>query len=207
CCIGWRPNDEAIDFARRAPADIVVMSGRALVIPIWENSFERVERDPPVRSVAETQDRDRRMALSWYQDLDATLDYLETRSDIDPRRVALLAMSYGATTIAPIVLAIEGRIKAAVFISGGLRAEPPTHPMRDPLNYLPRITSPELMIKGRYDIVFGYDSSGKHRNDVLGKAETDKKQVPYEVGHYAYPPNSLAKDVGGWLDTHLGPSR
>lgn len=207
CCIGWRPNDEAIDFARRAPADIVVMSGRALVIPIWENSFERVERDPPVRSVAETQDRDRRMALSWYQDLDATLDYLETRSDIDPRRVALLAMSYGATTIAPIVLAIEGRIKAAVFISGGLRPEPPTHPMRDPLNYLPRITIPVLMINGRYDQVFGYDSSRKHMYDLLGTPATDKKQVPYEVGHFAYPPNSLAKDVGGWLDTHLGPSR
>ncbi len=206
CCLNSRPNNETLDYALRAPANIVVRSGRALVMPIWDDSFERVASDPPAPGTSQASDRDRRLALSWHQDLDATLDYLARHPDFDSGGVALLAMSLGATRIAPIVLAIEGRIRTAVLISGGLRMDS-DHEMRNPLHYLPRITMPVLMINGRYDHIFGYDGARRQMYELLGTPEGLKKQIPYDVGHFEYPSNSLAADIDNWLDEHLGPGR
>jgi dienelactone hydrolase len=57
---------------------------------------------------------------SWktVHDTRRLLDYLETRSDIDAKRLYLIGASYGAITGTPVV-AQDKRIKAAVLVVGG----------------------------------------------------------------------------------------
>ncbi len=89
------------------------------------------------------------------KDLGRSIDYLETRTDIDRERLAFYGVSSGAF-LAPPLLAIEHRFKAAVLQGGGLAFDKPL-PEVDPFNFAPRVTLPVLMLNGRYDFV---DSAG-----------------------------------------------
>lgn len=202
CFLGKQPNRNALQ-QMRPPADTIVNSGRALVIPVWFGSYERAL--PPPRDPAEQSDMQRRAALAWYQDVSTTLDYLETRPDIDSHRAGYLAVSYGAILIGPVILATEGRLKTGILISGGL--QPAVHPMANAVNYLPRIRIPMLMVNGRYDHLFRYEQSQKPMFELLGTPANDKTHIVYDVGHFAFPSNSVAMDISDWLDKHLGPVR
>src|SRR5699024_3376040 len=104
-----------------------------------------------------------------------------------------------------ILLATEPRIKAGVLISGGIQLFYDTlHPMTDIVNYAPRITTPVLMLNGRYDHSFPYESSQRRLFELLGTPAADKAHVVYESGHINYPENGLPRDVGRWFDKYLG---
>jgi dienelactone hydrolase len=86
-------------------------------------------------------------------DLGRTIDYIETRPEFDKDAIAYYGYSMGAEQATPAV-AVEPRLKTAVFLSGGLsRASPPYIPLPevDPVNFLPRIPIPTLFMDGRYD--------------------------------------------------------
>ena len=202
CFLGKRPNRNALE-QMRPPADTIVASGRALVIPIWDTSYERAV--PPQGNPDEMADRQRRAALAFYQDASTVLDYLETRPDIDMQRAGYMAVSYGAILIGPIILATEGRLKTGILISGGL--QPGVHPMANAINYMPRIKIPVLMVNGRYDHLFRYEQSQKPMFDLLGTPASEKKHLVYDVGHFAFPSNSIAMDISNWFDKYLGAVR
>ena len=83
-------------------------------------------------------------------DMRRSLDYLETRPEIDRAKLAYFGFSYGAS-YAPIVLAIEPRFKVALLAVGGLMAS--AAPIEiDPFQFLPRMHMPVLMMNGRYDL-------------------------------------------------------
>ena len=52
------------------------------------------------------------------QDLMRTLDYLETRPDIDSYRVGYYGVSWGGRR-GPLIMALESRLKTGVLIVGG----------------------------------------------------------------------------------------
>ena len=195
-----RPNREVLDQLRFA--DIVPNGGRALVIPIWSGTYQRVP--PPPASAAAAFDRLRIAALNWYDDAAKTIGYLATRNDMDIDRIGMLGISAGAFLVEPILLAVDGRLKAGVLIGTGIPLDP-VHPMADAVNYAPRIHVPVLMINGRYDSVFPYELSQVRLFELLGSPAADKKHVVYDAGHFTYPRNSMAKDATDWFDTYLGP--
>ena len=95
--------------------------------------------------------------IPWAKDLGRSIDYLETRSDIDRTRLAYYGLSTGAT-VGPLMIAVDGRFRTAVFESGGLLLEPlPAE--ADPFNFAPRVKASVLMLNGRYDFVDPVDSS------------------------------------------------
>ena len=194
------PNRDALNQLRFA--DFVVASGRALVIPIWAGTYERWVPRPqdPQRAY----DQLRVAPLRWHEDAARTLSYLATREDIDIDRLGLLAFSFGAVTIVPPILAIDGRFKAGVLIGAGIATEP-VHPMDDAVNYAPRIRCPMLMINGSYDAIFPSDLSQRRLFELLGSPESDKKHVVYDVGHFYYPRNQMLREVSDWFDHYLGP--
>jgi dipeptidyl aminopeptidase/acylaminoacyl peptidase len=105
-------------------------SGRAVLHPIFKGTYERRLG----RSMAgPSEQRDLLMQIS--KDLGRSLDYLETRPDIDARRLAFYGVSSGAT-IAPALLGVEHRFRAAVSPGGGLDAWKPL-PESDPFNFAP----------------------------------------------------------------------
>jgi dipeptidyl aminopeptidase/acylaminoacyl peptidase len=175
------------------------------VLPIWAGSYEL--KVPIASDALSVADASRRGALIWNQELSTTLDYLETRNDIDSQHIGYFGLSFGAYFIGPIALSMEGRIKTGVLASGGVPVVTPPHPMVDVVNYAPHITMPVLMLNGRYDYAFPYKQSQQRMFNLLGTPANQKMHIVYDTGHVEYPPNSLARDTSNWFDKYLGAVR
>jgi dienelactone hydrolase len=174
----------------------LVRSGRAVVFPIYRGTYERSME----RASGDRARRDR--VINWRLDLGRTIDYLETREDIDIGRLAFYGFSMGATH-GPIFTAIDKRFKAAVLLAGGLYSNQRL-PEIDTFNFAPRSTLPTIMLNGRHDFYFPLESSQKPLFQLLGTPPEHKRHVLFDMSHVP-PRNSMVKESLSWLDEYLGP--
>jgi dienelactone hydrolase len=183
--------------------DYVLKSGRAVAFPIYDGTFERGEGviNPNASSLALRDARIRNV-----KDLRRSLDYLETRADIDRETFAYFGYSWGAA-MAPVALAQEPRIHVAVLHVGYVPDQPPynVHPEVDPVNALPRVRVPVLLLNGEYDTVIP-PGGDRRAFELLGTPEPDKRHVVTPSGHFV-PRETLIRETLDWLDTHLGVPR
>jgi pimeloyl-ACP methyl ester carboxylesterase len=172
--------------------DYVPRSGRALVRPVLAGMYERSDRPvtPPHRSP-------RDQARAYVQDLGRTLDYLETRGDIDVSGLAYMGLSLGAA-FGPLALAYEDRCRVAIFIAGGLSGPRSA-------STAPRVTVPVLLLGGRYDYMVPADTSQKALFDLLGTPSELKRRVIFEAGHLPLPRADVIRETLEWLDRYQGP--
>jgi eukaryotic-like serine/threonine-protein kinase len=140
--------------------------------------------------------------VMWAKDYRRALDYLSSRSDVDTTKFAYFGYSWGGL-MGGLIPAIEPRIKTAVLYVAGLTMERP-RPEVDPINYLPRIHIPVLMLNGKYDFFFPAGTSQRPFFERLGTAAADKKYFVYEGGHDVPRPQLIAETLT-WLDKYLGP--
>jgi formylglycine-generating enzyme required for sulfatase activity/dienelactone hydrolase len=178
----------------------LLKSGRALIFPIYKSTYERrddfqIGREPPGRRRDQT--------ILWSKDVGRTLDYLETRPEIDRGKIAYLGFSLGAHR-GPIFLAVERRFQVAILRAGGLWL-PGYPPEADAVNFAPRVRIPVLMVNGRYDATFPLEASQLPLFRMLGTPATDKKHVIYEAGHGDFPYQEEVRETLDWLDKYLGP--
>ena len=170
---------ESIDAGFEAmPLDYVVKSGRVLVQPIFQGTYNRFKSPwDPADNV-----RNEREWIERRWDLGRTIDYLETRSDLDAAHVGFVGVSFGGSTALPL-LALEPRLRTTVLLSGGIptQRESPTA-LVDPINYAQRITMPVLMVNGKYDYIFPLEVQ-QLLFDLLGTPATDKRRVVLDYGH------------------------
>jgi eukaryotic-like serine/threonine-protein kinase len=138
------------------------------------------------------------------KDIRRTIDYLSSRSDMDSTRIAYFGTSWGSNQ-APLSLAVEPRFRTAVLYVAGLTMER-GRPEVDPLNFLPRVTLPVLMLNGKYDFFFPVELSQKPFFQTLGTPADKKKYTVYEGGHDV-PRTELITQTLSWLDSYLGPVR
>jgi dipeptidyl aminopeptidase/acylaminoacyl peptidase len=195
---GEAPALASSDNLRMRYLDVVLRSGRAVMYPVYKGTHER---RLPGRTQGPSKYRDLMIQIS--KDFGRSIDYLETRTDIDRDRLAYYGISWGAC-VAPLLLAGESRIKTAVLQGGGLELEE-SPPEVDPFNFVPRVTVPVLMLNGRYDFELPLEASQKPLFRLLGTADKDKRHVLFESGHGGYPMTDLIKEILDWLDGHLGP--
>jgi dienelactone hydrolase len=181
--------------------EFIIRSGRALIAPAYSGTLERGPSAYYHRS-GEPQ-RWQEMNLKWSKDLGRSIDYLETRRDIDIGKLAYFGVSLGAATAVRLV-AVEPRFKAAILLSGGSYERMP--PAVDPWNFAPRFTTPVLMLNGRDDFQFPLETSQIPLYRQLGTLENNKKHWLIEGGH-ATPVTRLdmVKQALDWLDRYLGP--
>ncbi len=138
------------------------------------------------------------------QDLSRSLDYLETRRDIDATAFAYFSTSLGGT-FAPITLVLEPRWRAAAFAVGGWSVRNwKFRPEVDPGMYLSRVDVPVLMMNGAMDSIVPLETHARPFFDRLGT--TDKKFFVEPAAHFV-PPATLYRETLDWLDAHLGPAR
>ena len=176
--------------------DFLPRSGRALAYPVYQQTFER--RRPP-RGPNFT----REISIQRGQDLRRTVDYLESRPDIDRSKIGLYGLSLGAQ-LAPVYLAIEPRLRAGVLLSGGFETWT-VPPESDPVNFAPRVTQPVLMVNGRADFDLPYDTAQRPLFEALGTRPEDKQHVVLDGGHLPPRPQEVFKAILDWLDKYLGP--
>ena len=180
----------------------VLKSGRALLRPIYKSTYERgdgLASDYPDET-ANWRDH----IIMWGKDLRRSVDYLESREDIDTDRLAFEGLSWGAA-MAPIMIAVEPRIKAGIVVVAGLNFQT-SLPEVDELNYITRVRVPMLMLNGKYDFFFPYETSQLPYFELLGTPDELKKLVIHETSH-AFPTTDRARESLEWLDGHLGPVR
>jgi len=104
------------------------------------------------------------------------------------------------------VVALESRLKAAILLTGGFPSDIQP-PEIEPLNFLPRIKMPVLMLGGRYDFVYPVETSQVPLFRLLGTSTEHKKYVLYEGSGHVPPRIELIREVLDWLDRYLGPVR
>ncbi|HXN23782.1 MAG TPA: hypothetical protein VOA41_13675 [Candidatus Dormibacteraeota bacterium] len=177
--------------------DFLVKSGRALMFPIYKGTYERLGTPPAAGTNAERDE-----TIQQAKDLRRSIDYLETRPDIDGARLAYYGISWGAVQ-GPIMIAVDKRFQAAVFAAGGCN-NLKVLPEADSMNFASRVKIPVLMINGRYDFEIPLETCQEPLFRLLGTSPQDKRHVLFDTGH-APPQLPVMKEALNWLDRYLGP--
>jgi len=185
--------------------DFFIKDGRAVMCPIYKGTFERNDglTDDIITPTEATQYAYAEYVVKWVKDFKRSLDYLETRPEIDNDRLAYYGTSWGGD-MGNIILAVEGRVKVGILRLGGLFWDGIFLPEVDEINYVSRIKVPVLMLNGRYDSVFPYETTVKPMFDLMGTPEEHKDLKLYETDHFI-PRNEFIRESMNWLDKYLGP--
>ena len=179
--------------------DFILKSGRAMVWPIYKGTHER--HDDLKSDLQEETVFYKDHVIMWRKDIGRTIDYLETRKDIQADKIGFLGWSWGGF-MGGIFPAIEKRIKTVVLNVGGMEMHKAL-PEADQINFLPRIVQPVLMLNGKHDMFFPVETSQKPMFDFLGTPKENKKMIIYESGHLV-PRTDFVKETLLWYDKYLG---
>ena len=180
----------------------IVKGGRVAVFPIYQGTFER--RSPTFQAVAmgaETHAYTEYL-VQLAKDFRRTIDYLETRSDIDRGKLAFYGMSWGGW-LGAIIPAVEDRLAVSVLSAGGVTERAARDEVRT-INYVTRVKIPTLMLNGKYDN--GIDARIRPMFELLGTPAEHKRLMLYDTDHIP-PKNEYIKETQAWLDKYLGPVR
>jgi hypothetical protein len=173
--------------------DFILRSGRAVLYPVYKGTYERT-----IAGINGA-NGERDLRIAWSRDLGRSIDYLETRSDIDRARLAFYTASLEGGTATTLV-SLEPRLKASVFQSVGIEGE--EAPELDAIDYAPRVLVPTLMLNGKYDFALPVETAQRPLFDMLGAA--DKRFRVLDAGH-KLPLDAVAAEILPWLDRVLGP--
>jgi len=197
-----RPSSDKNEFLGMGNFDFIMKSGRALLFPIYKSTYERA--DGLGSSVPDETNSYKDHVIQWAKDLRRSIDYLESRNDIDSDKLAYYGFSWGAR-LGGIMIVVGGRFKTVILYVAGFRFQK-QKPEVDPFHFVSRVRIPVLMLNGRYDSFFPYQTAQLPMFKLLGTPEEHKRHIIYDTGHNI-PRNQLIKESLEWLDKYLGPVR
>ncbi len=102
--------------------DYILKSGRAAVYPIYFRTYER--NDGHTSRGTRKSHEYTELLIKWVRDFSRTIDYLETRSDIDTGKLGYYGHSWGGR-LGAIIPAVEDRLSINILISGGFSTVKP----------------------------------------------------------------------------------
>ena len=189
----FTPNTETLGDMQFV--DFVVQSGRAVIYPVYKGTYDRPAPMPGLDAA-----EGRETLIHDSKDIGRSIDYLETRTDIDRNRIAYMGVSMGAA-LGVNFGAVEDRIKAMIMLDGGFYNEKPL-PGTDQVDFAPHLKAPTLLIAGKFDWIFlGKDALLR----MLGAPAADKKVVLFETAHDVSEQRAdMVREVVAWLDKYLG---
>jgi dipeptidyl aminopeptidase/acylaminoacyl peptidase len=201
----WFPGASALQIRKSdaliniAYIDFIIQSGRAVLYPVYKGTYER-------DAGLAVGHQSRESVTWWLSEVRRSVDYLESRPDIDAKHIAYAGLSWGAR-LASIFLAMEPRLRAAVLFSGGYNLMQRS-PEIDDFNYTSRVKTPVLMINGRYDFVFPLETSAAQMFKRLGTPDDRKQLVLIESGHDVSSVRGIMmRETLDWFDRYLGPAK
>jgi dienelactone hydrolase len=159
--------------------DFLLKSGRAVMYPVYKGTYERYDQE--ARKWDQTHQHTE-WVIKWTKDFSRSIDYLETRPDIDTAKLGFYGDSWGGW-MGAIIPAVEERTKLSILVRGGLlkwRA----FPEAEGITYISRVKSPMLMLNGRYDFTFPLETNVKPMFDLLGTPDEHKELKIYETDHF-----------------------
>ena len=178
----------------------LVKNGRAVLYPVYKGTFERRD-DAAIPILGDDSHRYTEYLIQLVKDFRRSVDYLETRQDIENEKLAYYGLSWGGM-LGAIIPAVEDRLQTSIILSGGLTGR--GRHEANQINYVSRVRTPTLMLNGKYDTIFPYETAIKPMFDLLGTPDEHKKLKLYETDHIP-PRNEFIKEILAWLDRYLGP--
>jgi len=199
----YQKSSEDLDSYYEFPLflSFIVKNGRAALYPVYKGTFERGDDALTLIHEGDNSHLFTQYLIQLGKDFKRCIDYLETRQDIDTNKLAYYGMSWGGA-FGAIIPAVEERLKANVLLAGGFLGL--ARPEADQINYITRVKAPTLMLNGKYDAIFPYETSIKPMFDLLGTPDEHKELKLYETDHIP-PRNEFIKETLAWLDRYLGP--
>jgi len=187
--------------------EYLMATGRVLVVPMYKDTWERktesvnygVDAVYNMSGGLLGPNTYRDHSVMQVKDLRRTVDYLASRPDIETETLAYGGLSWGGR-MAPIALSVEKRFKVAVLHLPGLMMAP-RNPEVDELNYLPRVTQPTLILSGRFDNTFPFETAAMPFARMLGSPV--KRHQVYPTHHYL-PREDAIRETLDWLDKYQG---
>jgi dienelactone hydrolase len=179
--------------------DYVVQSGRAVMYPIYQDTYER-----RLRKTWPGESEGLEISVDRYKDLGRAIDYLQTRPDIDGSKLAYMGVSMGAAEGVIYATLAQDRLQAVILLDGGFFLDKPPAGA-DQADFAPRLKKPVLMVNGRYDFTFSLSKSQLPLFRMLGTPASEKQHVALETPHDVRQDHpALVKAVLDFLDTYLG---
>jgi hypothetical protein len=202
--IHYVPSDAAF-FGLTVPEEIeahaapYIKAGRAVFCVVLEGYKERPwptgYSPPDLASVAY-----REMVVRWAIDQRRGLDYLASRTEIDPSKIACYGVSVNNRKLT--LIAVETRYGSIILTGAGLlRSWARMIPEANGLNFAPNIRVSKLMINGRYDEAISFATEAEPLFNLLPEP---KQLILLDTGHIP-PLETSVPIVNGWLDRTLGP--
>ncbi|HSK72173.1 MAG TPA: SUMF1/EgtB/PvdO family nonheme iron enzyme, partial [Pyrinomonadaceae bacterium] len=194
---GFRSLQDSMDLALSP----FIKSGRAVFGVAVKGYVER--RHPPNYKRPEPNTVEyRRQVINGAIDLRRGLDYLETRSDIDAGKIAMMSFSNGSPMMLGwIVSALDSRYRSMIITGIGARpnwakwiAE------ANPLNFVSHIRHPKLIMNGRYDESTPLKTEAEPFFKLLPEP---KRLMLYDGGHVP-PIEIFVPAANAWFDETLG---
>ena len=179
-------------------------AGRAIFLVVLEG-FNGRDTGKYAKTVANAEvgsSEFREGLMGWVGDLQRGVDYLETRSDIDARKIAFWNDS--TYHIGVVIAAIDQRYSSVILLGSGAGFSKLYRVPADInlFHFAPHIRAPKLVLNGRYDDSCPETSVGS----FFGLLQAPKKRIQFEGAHI--PPTEVAVPiVSGFLDETLGPVR
>lgn len=175
----------------------LMRTGRAVAYPVFYNTFERrLPADAPPQARRATRP-------NWSKDAAQVLDLIERHPELDAAAVGFFGFSLGANA-GMSMLAVEPRFHAAVLLATGLPPTPSPAEV-EPINFLPRVRQPVLLIGGSQDFMNPYETSQRPLFERLGTPPELKRHFVFDGGHVPPRPQELVGEMLDWFDLHLGP--
>ena len=183
--------------------EFLLKSGRAVIFPVYYGTFEKDKEIWDRISASTHPHQFTQVRIKIIKDVKRSLDYICTRSDVDSNRIGYFGFSWGGA-YAPLALATDKRIKAAVLKVGGYYLYSKAREEVQQYNYTPRVKIPILMLNGYFDAAFSAELSVKHMFDDLGTDPNHKKLIIYPDADHWIPQNDLVRETLSWYDQYLG---
>jgi cephalosporin-C deacetylase-like acetyl esterase len=177
-----------------------VRSGRAVFVVVLEGFKERdgfnILLTPLDSSSIEYVDVYKRHIV----DMRRGLDYLTSRDDVDPNRVAFYGTSFGGPLL--ILPAIESRYGAVILLSAGIsKSNEQDHILARPIDFVPLIQGPKLLVNGLYDEAAPLKTAAKPLYELL---TGEKYMETYEGAHWPGE-KGVVEPASKFLDETFGP--
>ena len=196
----YRRSSQDLETQYSGDLSFIIKNGRAVLYPVYKGTFER--GNDSLAALAEEWGESHQSAelmIQQIKDFRRCVDYLETRQDIDGKKLAFYGISWGGR-FGAIIPAVEPRLKASVLAGASMFLT--LRPEVSPINYVTRVKIPTLMLNGKFDM--RPEKTIQPMYGLLGTPAPDKQLKLYETDHLP-PRNELIKETLAWLDRYLGP--
>jgi formylglycine-generating enzyme required for sulfatase activity/AraC-like DNA-binding protein/dienelactone hydrolase len=169
----------------------MVNSGIDVIFPEYLSTYSR--KDEMKTDIGNTSMNYRDHLITWVKEVRYAVDYA-IENGYEPH---YFGVSWGGQ-VGVNILAIEKRFKTGVLFVGGISLDDVREEIQ-PEKYAARIKTPTLLLNGRYDFYFPYQSSQLPLYNLMDLNDNNKRHVVVDYAHYV-PMHIVRDETLEWIN-------